>query len=126
MDVHAAFQSSLDQQADAASSNAEPVAAVGGSASDDLYASLMAKESNVLELVRRVDETNREDALKKADRLAPLASSFLAGITGFLARLVHYSSRGATQEALGLITSPDGLIYTGTLIVALSIILMFV
>lgn len=124
MDLHAAFQSSLDQHANASTSDAEPVAAVGGSASEDLYASLMAKESNVLELVRRVDETKREDALRKAEMLAPLASSFLSGITGFIARLVHYGSRGATQEALGLITSPDGLIYSGTLVVAISIILM--
>lgn len=124
MDNHAAFESALQRASDSSFGTGEPVAAVGGSASEDLYASLMSKEDNVLDLIRRVDDTKRQDALRKSDRVAPLFSSFVSGISGFIARLVHYTSKGSLDEAIGLITSPDGMVYTGVLIAIVALVLM--
>lgn len=120
MDLHAAFESSLETQV----STGVPVAAVGGDTADDLYASLMSKESNVLDLIRRVDDTRRSEALQKAEHIAPLASAFASGLAGFTARLVHYSSKGAINEVVGLCTSPDGMIYSGVILVVVTIFLM--
>ena len=124
MDAYASFASSLDQ--DPTNNSAFPVAAVGGSSSDDLYSSLISKENNVLELIRRVDETKREDALQKSDRLIPLASSFLAGVSGFAARLVHYASNRSGNELVGLLTSPHGMIYAGAIVVFVTFVLMII
>lgn len=123
MDLHAAFASTLDNHADAGTPTDGKLAPANG-ASSDMYASLMAKENNVLDLVRRVDETKRADALRDADQLAPLARAFFAGISGFLARLVHYASSGSTRELFGLLSSADGMIYAGTLLAVLGIVLM--
>jgi hypothetical protein len=125
MDLHAAFESSLNQHVSSGGEGTSiPVAAVGGDAADDLYASLMSKEHNVLGLIRRVDETRRSDALQKAEHIAPLAHAFVSGLAGFAARFVHYSSKGAINEVVGLCTSPDGMIYSGVIIVVIALLLM--
>ena len=125
MDLHAAFESTLTQHA-SAGGPAGPVAAVGGDGSDDLYASIMSKEDNVLELIRRMDETRRSEALNRAENLVPLFHAFVSGMSTFTARLVHYSSKQAFSEVVGLITSPEGMVYTGTALVVLAILLMVI
>lgn len=95
-----------------------------GPQNDKMYTDLMSKEDSVLQLVRRVDETRREEALRSADRVAPLVSAYVAGLSKFIARLMHYLSSGATEEAASLIRTPDGLVYAGTLMVAVSIVLI--
>lgn len=92
---------------------------------DDLYSSVMAKESAVLDLVRRMDETRREEALKSSDKIAPMVVAFAEGVSGYMARLLHYLSRGANEEALALVTSPDGMVYTGVLLLLVSLVLAF-
>jgi hypothetical protein len=91
-----------------------------------MYASVMAKETSVLELVRRLDDTRRAEALKASDKIAPLVMAFAEGVSGFMARLIHYLSTGATKEAVALVTSPDGMVYAGTLLLLFSIVLVFI
>lgn len=124
MDAHAAFGATL------ASNNAHetglrpaPVAAVGGAESDDVYASLMSKEHAVLDLIRRVDDTKREEALQTSDKIAPLARAFIEGFSKFVARLLHYASSGAHGEVIGLVSSPDGMVYVGIIVAVLGITL---
>lgn len=126
MDAHAAFVSELESggMPGRGTPAGEPVAAVGGDPAGDLYASIMTKEDKVLDLIRRVDETKREDALAKADQLVPLASSFLSGMSNFLARAMHYATRGAHVELGGLLGTPEGMIYSGVFLAAVCLVLM--
>ena len=94
-------------------------------AQDDLYSSVMAKEASVLELVRRLDDTRRAEAMKASDKVAPMVMAFAEGVSAFVARLMHYMSSGATKEAIALVSSPDGMIYAGTLVLLFSILLIF-
>lgn len=103
----------------------EPHSALGNT-KDELYASVMAKEANVLELVRRMDETRREEALKSSDKIAPMLKTFAEGVSRFLARLMHYISVGAYDEATNLIVSADGMVYSGAILIAVSVLLTFV
>jgi len=93
--------------------------------SGDLYASVMAKEASVLELVRRLDDTRRAEAIRSSDKIAPLVMAFAKGVSGYMARMVHYLSSGATKEAIALATSPDGMVYTGAIVLFISAILAF-
>jgi len=99
---------------------------VGGDGNDDMYASLMSKEDNVLELIRRMDETRRSEVLSRSEKLVPLFHAFVSGMSSFVARLVHYSSNQAFGEVIGLCTSPEGMIYTGTALVVLALILLVI
>ena len=92
---------------------------------DSLYASVMAKEASVLELVKRLDDTRRFEAIKDSDKIAPLLMSFVEGLSTFMARIVHYLSAGATNEAVALATSADGMVYTGAIVLVLSLLLVF-
>ena len=123
MDLHSAFSTALDGHADASPASGARVTAANGTVSD-AYASLMEKEQSVLDLVRRVDDTKRADALRDADRVAPLAHAFFAGFSGFLARLIHYASTGSTEQVVGLVSSPDGMIYAGTLAALIGVVLL--
>lgn len=136
MDTYAAFASEVDSAIGGPSSAVTPtnpahsgpgaVAPYNGDAADDLYASITSKEDNVLNVIRRLDDTRREEALRSSDRIAPIVDAFGKGITRFLARLVHYSSAGAYDEVAGLIKSPDGLVYTGVLVTLVALVVAFV
>lgn len=119
----AAFGAMLDGPQDGVP---QPHSAEGGTTKDGLYASIMAKEANVLELVRRLDETNREQALKTSDKVAPLLKAFAQGASRFLARLMHYLSVGAFDQATSLIVSPDGMVYSGAILITMSLLLTFI
>lgn len=119
MDEHAIFGQVLDR---AERQNAHPVAAVGGDGQNELYASLMSKEHDVLELIRRVDDTKRESALRASDKVAPVIKAFVANAGKFVARLVHYASIGAYSQVIGLLSTPDGMVYAGVAIALLSLI----
>ena len=122
MQAYAEFGAALDA-GDALRETAPfPVAAVGGELENDMYATLVSKEHAVLDLVRRVDDTKREEAIRSSDHIAPLAAAFVSGVSGFLARLVHYVSQGSYKDAMGLVTSPDGMVYAGVMIAVLSLI----
>ena len=123
MDLHAAFKDEIDGDAGVVGDGS--VQPINKSASE-LYASLVNREQNVLDLVRRVDDTKRAEALRHADRVAPLVNAFLAGFSGFLTRFLHYLSSGATNELIGLVTSPDGMVYAGVLVAACGIVIMMI
>jgi hypothetical protein len=124
-DASAPFDALLGDQNGGLDRPAGPGPSPDASHGDGLYASVMAKEASVLELVRRLDETRRAEAMKQSDKIAPLANAFAEGVSGFMARLIHYLSVGATNEAVSLVTSPDGMVYAGTLILLFSLILVF-
>lgn len=123
MELHTAFKDELDGDAGlVGDGTVQPV----NKAASELYASLINREQSVLDLVRRVDDTRRTEALRQADRVAPLVNAFLGGLSGFLTRFLHYLSRGATDELTGLVTSPDGMIYAGVLIAACGAVVMMI
>lgn len=122
MQAYADFGAALDAGDALRETSAFPVAAVGGEVENDMYAALVSKEHAVLDLVRRVDDTKREEAIRSTDHIAPLATAFVSGVSGFLARLVHYISQGSYKEVVGLVTSPDGMVYAGVMIATLSLV----
>jgi hypothetical protein len=94
--------------------------------SDDAYASLMAKEDKILDLIRLVDDTKREDALRKSDSVSPMVLASVEGFASFFTGLIHYGISGADKEFLALATSSDGMIYIGVSLMALSVLFVFV
>lgn len=129
MDEYAAFNATLDSNTAFAGSRDSvyaPITAVDGSADDDVYSALMSKENDVLDLIRRVDDTKRQDALKSSDQIAPFIRAFSSGYARFLARLVHYLTAGAHAEVVGLVSGSEGMVYTGVTIALIGIVIHLV
>ena len=120
MDAYNSFASELGEQN--LLQTKEPAAA-GGQTMSDVYSTITNKEDKVLDLIRRMDDTQREQVVRATDRISPLVSAFASGFSSFLARLVHYGSNASGAEVVGLISSPDGLVYTGFIVIVLAIIL---
>lgn len=120
---HAQFVSQLSSESQPSTAEYGPAPV---EASQDMYASIMSKESNVLDLIRRVDDTKRETALKSVDRITPLFTAFLSGMSSFITRLIHYTSTGSARESVALVTSPDGMLFTGVIIVVISVVLALI
>lgn len=95
------------------------------SGSGDVYSDLMAKEQRVLDLIRRVDDTRRLEAINGDDKLAPLLAAYVKGLASFVDRALRYSASGQHANLLSLVSSSDGMVYAGTLLVAISVLMMF-
>lgn len=105
MDDHASFTGVLD-------------------AGTDVYAEVMQKEHKVLDLIHRVDDTRREELIRRADTLMPMLNAFVGGMGSFVRRLSYYAQNGQNENARGLLFSDDGLVYGGVALVAFTILLV--
>lgn len=95
---------------------------LGEKGQSDIYSDIMSKENNVLDLIRRVDDTERERRLSENDNLVPMVQSFIVGISSFIARASHYASAGNTTLLMGMLSSAEGLIYMGVLLMVVSVV----
>lgn len=118
MEEHAALKADLDEVDRLGSGGFEG----NGEQVGDMYASLVKKEESVLNLIRRIDDTNREQAMRDSDKIYPLLTAFIQGGYSFTRRVIHYASVGSTREIAGLITSADGLVYCGAILIVLSVV----
>lgn len=89
----------------------------------ELYASLIAKEQRILNVIQRVDDTRRSEAMRKEDRVAPLLSAYIKGFASFVDGVIRYTSTGNYDNLLSLIASSDGMVYMGTLFIGIAIVL---
>lgn len=93
-----------------------------GSDASTVYSNLMGKEDKVLDLIGRMDETHRMEVLGRSEqRVSQFARAFVDGISTFVHRVMYYAAQGSFENVASLLTSPDGLVYTGVFVIAITL-----